>query len=104
MLAFSVYDYREDASSPKIYVCEDIAGKEIQSGNNIFSIETVAAKTTSYSKVNWLNSSGQPAAAPFVLRTADGKYVKIRFSDYNRQDGTIKMKYVYAPDGSLKFE
>ncbi len=104
MLAFSVYDYREDPSSPKIYVCEDIAGKEIQSGNNIFSIETVAAKTTSYSKVNWLNSSGQPAAAPFVLRTADGKYVKIRFSDYNRQDGTIKMKYVYAPDGSLKFE
>ena len=37
-------------------------------------------------------------------KTADGKYVKMRFSDYNRQDGTIKLKYVYAPDGSLKLE
>ena len=104
MLAFSVYDYRENTSSPKVYVCKDIAGKEIKSGENMFSIETVAAKTTSYSKVKWLNSSGQPAAAPLVLRTADGKYVKMRFSDYNRQDGPIKLKYVYAPDGSLKLE
>lgn len=32
------------------------------------------------------------------------RYVKMRFSDYNRQDGTIKLKYVYAPDGSLKLE
>lgn len=104
MLAFSVYDYRENPSSPKVYVCNDIAGKEIKSGNNIFSIETVAAKTTSYSKVQWLGQSGQPAAAPLVLKTADGNYVKMRFSDYNRQDGTIKLKYVYAPDGSLKLE
>lgn len=104
MRAFSVYDYRENPSSPKVYVCNDIAGKEIKSGNNIFSIETVAAKTTSYSKVQWLGQSGQPAAAPLVLKTADGKYVKMRFSDYNRQDGTIKLKYVYAPDGSLKLE
>ncbi|MCI7548428.1 MAG: thiol protease, partial [Bacteroides sp.] len=104
MLAFSVYDYRENPSFPKVYVCNDIAGKEIKSGNNIFSIETVAAKTTSYSKVQWLGQSGQPAAAPLVLKTADGKYVKMRFSDYNRQDGTIKLKYVYAPDGSLKLE
>ena len=104
MLAFSVLDYRENPSSPKVYECKDIAGKEIKSGNNIFSIETVAAKTTSYSKVQWLGQSGQPAAAPLVLKTADGKYVKMRFSDYNRQDGTIKLKYVYAPDGSLKLE
>ena len=104
MLAFSVCDYRENPSSPKVYECKDIAGKEIKSGNNIFSIETVAAKTTSYSKVQWLGQSGQPAAAPLVLKTADGKYVKMRFSDYNRQDGTIKLKYVYAPDGSLKLE
>ena len=104
MLAFSVCDYRGNPSSPKVYECKDIAGKEIKSGNNIFSIETVAAKTTSYSKVQWLGQSGQPAAAPLVLKTADGKYVKLRFSDYNRQDGTIKLKYVYAPDGSLKLE
>ncbi len=102
MLEFSVYDYREDSKHPKIYVCEDIADKEILSGNNIYSVATVAAKKTSYSNVQWINASGQPAAAPLVLRTADGKYAKLRFSDYDKAKGTIKLKYVYAPDGSRK--
>lgn len=104
MLAFSVYDYRKDREHPTIYTCKDIVGKEIQSGNNVFSIETVAARKTSFSTVQWLGTSGQPAAVPLVLRTADGKYAKLRFSDYDRKNGTIKLKYVYAPDGSLRFE
>ena len=103
MLEFSVYDYRADHKNPKIYVCNDIANKEIQSGNNVYSIETVPAKKTSYSSVQWLNTSGQPVAAPLVLRTADGKYAKLRFSDYDRKNGTIKLKYVYATDGGRKF-
>lgn len=103
MIGFSVYDYRADRAHPKVYDCGGIAGKEIQSGNNVFSIETVAAKTTSYSPVQWLGASGQPAAAPLVLRTADGKYAKLRFSDYDRDNGTIRLKYVYASDGSLRF-
>ena len=56
------------------------------------------------SVAQWLGITGQPAAAPLVLRTADGKYAKLRFSDYDREEGTIKLKYVYAPNGSLKFE
>ena len=104
MLAFSVYDYREDAANPKVYVCEDIEGKEILSGNNVFGIETVPASKTSYSEIKWLNANGQPVAAPLVLRTADGKYAKIRLSDYDRTEGTIKIKYVYAPDGSRNLE
>ena len=103
MLEFSVYDYRADHKNPKIYVCNDIANKEIQSGNNVYSIETVPAKKTSYSSVQWLNTSGQPVAAPLVLRTADGKYSKLRFSDYDKKNGTIKLKYVYATDGGRKF-
>ena len=104
ILEFSVYDYRESQLSPKVYVCEGIAGKEIRAGSNFYSIETVPAKRTSYSPVQWLGITGQPAAAPLVLRTADGKYAKLRFSDYDREEGTIKLKYVYAPNGSLKFE
>ena len=104
ILEFSVYDYRESQFSPKVYVCEGIAGTEIRDGSNFYSIETVPAKKTSYSPVQWLGITGQPAAAPLVLRTADGKYAKLRFSDYDREGGTIKLKYVYAPNGSLKFE
>ncbi len=102
LLEFSVYDYRADRAKPKIYTCTDISGTELQSGNNMFSVETVAARKTSCSQVQWLNSSGQPAAAPLVIRTADGKYAKLRFSDYDRNSGTIRLKYVYAPDGSRK--
>lgn len=102
ILGFSVYDYR--GTSPKVYSCEGISGTELKNGDNIFSIETVPSKKTSCSPVEWLGTSGQPAAAPLVLKTADGKYAKLRFSDYDREKGTIKLKYVYAPDGSRRLE
>ena len=104
MLGFSVYDYRSDREHPAIYSCEGLAGSEIQEGDNLYSICTVAPKTCSYSPVEWLNTSGQPVAAPLVIRTAKGKYAKLRFSGYNREAGTIKLKYVYAPDGSRRLE
>lgn len=104
MTAFSVYDYREDPEHPRIYKCTGVAGAEIASGDNIFSICTVAPKTCSYSPVKWLSGSGQPISAPLVLKTAHGKYAKIRLSDYDRNAGTIKIKYTYAPDGTRRFE
>lgn len=104
MLGFSVYDYRSDREHPAIYSSEGVAGSEIQAGDNLYSICTVAPKTCSYSPVEWLNTSGQPVAAPLVIRTAKGKYAKLRFSGYNREAGTIKLKYVYAPDGSRRLE
>lgn len=62
-------------------------------------------KTTSFSPVEWLSTTNrQPVAAPLVLRTSKGKYAKLRFSDYDRENGTIKLKYTYAPDGSRRLE
>ena len=43
----------------------------------------------------------------YVVKTADGKYVKIWLKDYfsdESETGHITMKYVYQPDGSRKFE
>ena len=98
----AVYDYRENPSRPKIYKPEeDIEGTVLEEGSNCFSIPTVTPPKCSYTPVLWLNAlTGQPAAAPLVFRTAKGKYAKVRFSEYDREAGTIKLKYVYAADGS----
>lgn len=105
MTSFAVYDYRADKDNPTVYVCPDIRGKVLENGDNIFNIRTVEAKTTSYSPVEWLSAtSRQPVAAPLVLRTAKGNYAKLRFSSYDREKGTIKLKYTYAPDGSRRLE
>lgn len=104
LLSFSVYDYRQDKENPKIYVCRDIDGKELQFGKNIYNVTTVPPPQASCSQVEWLNPQTKaPVSAPLVLRTARGKYAKIRLSDYDRENGTIRLKYVYNPDGSRKF-
>ena len=104
MKTFEVYDYREDAANPKVYVHESIDETPIENGKNIFNIPSIPPDRCSYSTIVWLNKTGQPIASPYVIRTADGKYAKVRFSDYDRENGTIKIKYVYAPSGSTNVE
>ena len=104
MKAFEVYDYRIDPTNPKKYVHKTIKDTTIERGENIFNIPSVEPPQTSFSKIEWLNKSKQPIASPYVFRTADGKYAKVRFSEYDRESGTIKIKYVYAPDGSTNIE
>lgn len=98
--SFSVYDYRENPASPKIYTCDQTDNTVLKEGRNIFNIPTVEPDRCSYTPVQWLNTlTGQPVAAPLVFRTADGKYAKVRFSEYDRESGTIVMKYAYAAEG-----
>lgn len=101
---FSVYDYRTDASNPKIYNYPfgNSTSKgmiQLKNGNNVFSLPSVPVRTTSYSPVPWLASSGQPSSSPFIIRTHNGKYAKIRFVSYDRSAGTIKIRYVYNSAG-----
>jgi hypothetical protein len=104
MRIFEVYDYRKNPENPVIYKHKDINGKTIELGTNVFEISSVEPPQTSFSTIEWLNKSKQPIASPYVFRTADGKYAKVRFSEYDRENGTIKIKYVYAPDGSTNIE
>lgn len=104
MRAFEVVDFREDPENPKVYTHESIDGQVLENGYNIFNIPSVKPDSCSYSPVPWLNRSGQPIAAPFIVRTADGKYAKIRLSEYDDENGTIRIKYVYAPSGGRNLE
>lgn len=106
---FSVYDYRDNATNPKVYnySFEDAASKgliRLKDGNNIFSLPTIPIKTTSYCPITWIASSGQPTTSPLIFRTHDGKYVKVRFDNYDRSAGTINMKYVYNSEGGRKLK
>lgn len=104
MREFEVYDYRKDPMNPVIYRHKNINGVTIEKGTNTFNIPSIEPPQTSFSKIEWLNRSKQPIASPYVFRTAEGKYAKVRFSEYDRENGTIKIKYVYAPNGSTNVE
>lgn len=99
--SFSVYDYRQGEDSPVIYVCNEINNNAIAMGDNVYGAATTETTKTSASSIDWLDTiKWTPRVAPFVVRTADGKYVKVNFIKYDKASGKIVMKYRYAPDGS----
>lgn len=99
----AVYDYRKSRTEPLVYR-KDLGDAELKEGANIFSIPSGKIPETSFSPVTWLNKYEKPVAAPLVFKTAKGKYAKVRFSEYDRENGTIRMKYVYNPNGSRNLE
>ena len=96
---FSVVDYR-DAAHPVEYVCKDISNTALKKGANLFSVATTTLSTTSASGINWLDQLLQVYSSPYIVRTANRKYTKIQFLDYDKQTGTVNIKYLYQPDGS----
>ena len=105
LTGFSVYDYRNGIDRPTVHEYDmSEARKEgtvdFHSGYNYYSMYSIPPLKCSYSPLEWISPlTSQPVSAPLVLRTASGKYVKIRLSDYDREAGTIRLKYVYNPTG-----
>lgn len=50
--------------------------------------------------IQWLDNLWAPYTAPYVLRTASGKYAKFEITDYDRGAGRVTIKYLYQGDGS----
>lgn len=98
---FSVLDYRDDPANPTEYVCDEIEGDlPLGTGANYFSVATTKVQTTSASPYHWYDSVTMKLyGAPFVIRTSDGRYAKIRF-DYNERNRRMEITYVFQPDGS----
>lgn len=93
LLGFEVYDY----DTGKTYTFDEECGP-LQYGINMYGLATTPITTFSASRVAWLTPEGVPVAAPLVVRTAKGRYAKIRIT---RKGDEIAFKYVYAPDGSV---
>lgn len=97
---FDVLDYRDNSSNPKVYSYNIPKGGEvISSGRNVFRLDTVDPPTISRNGIEWIGRSGKPVTSPLVFRTADGKYAKVRVLQYDREAGTMTIKYVYSPSG-----
>lgn len=101
---FEVYDYRNGTGNPRHYSydlseAEEEGRREFSSGNNLYALTSVPPCYVSCSPLTWLDRLKQPVAAPLVFKTAAGNYVKARFSSYDREKGTITLKYVYNPNG-----
>ena len=92
LLGYEVFDYKSGAH----YVF-DKGAIDLEMDENIFGLPTTPMHMTSASRVEWLTRSGTPISAPIILRTADGKYVKLRITSKGDE---ISFKYVYAPDGT----
>lgn len=93
LLGFEVYDY----DTGKTYKYDEECGP-LEYGINMFGLPTTPVTKFSASRVGWLTKEGNPVAAPLVVRTAKGKYAKIRVF---KKGDEISFKYVYAPDGSM---
>ena len=101
---FEVYDYRSGMADPRHYVydlfeAEEEGRRDFVSGSNLYALTSVPPVYVSCSPLVWLDRFKQPVAAPLVFRTASGKYAKVRLSSYDRENGTITLKYVYNPNG-----
>lgn len=93
LLGFEVYDY----DTGKTYIFDDECGP-LAYGANVYGLATTPVTYFSASRVEWLTKDKNPVSSPLVVRTAKGKYAKIRIT---RKDNEISFKYVYAPDGSV---
>lgn len=101
LTSFKVYDYRNGEKNPTIWTAQVGPDATIEKGQNWYPLRTVSLKTTSASSVKWLDTAGQPVNASFIVKTPKGGYAKVKFSGYDREKGTIKIKYVYASDSHI---
>ena len=89
---FSVIDYR----TGKEYVCMQ---KNVKiSGETILTTGDQKLSEVSANPNCWLQTSGNGAVrSPFILRTVDGKQIKLQFEEYTKKSGQVKIKYQKLP-------
>ena len=93
LLGYEVYDYGTGRTYKFEEECEPF-----EYGINLYGLATTPLTTFAASRVDWLTRDKEPVTSPLVVRTAKGKYAKIRIT---KKGDEISFKYVYAPDGSV---
>ena len=106
-----VYDYRTMPAKVHTYDImadsRNISGKgaELASGENVFRILTADAPKISCNTVDWINpQTSNIYSSTYIVRTAKGKYAKMRVMKYDKSEGQMRIKYVYAPSGGKKLK
>lgn len=94
---FSVTDYR--GQEPKEYICRR-PGTDLKWGSNWFVVPTVPRYIVSASPYAWRDKDDKVSGKTYIIRTANGKYAKLRFMNYNAQTGKFNMQYSLQSSGS----
>jgi len=84
--SFSVIDYRTNKEIASLQKDVPIKGETIVS-------TLVDANSVSSSFASWLYNEDNVIASPFILKTADGKQIKIKFEDFNKENQTVRIRY-----------
>lgn len=101
--AFSILDYRTPGA-PREYVCRDLKDEPLKWGDNVFMVCTVPWMRVSANPNRWRDANGQIAPSmTYVLRTASGKYAKLRTVGYDKESGQLTFQYQVQHDGTRKF-
>ena len=99
----SVIDYT-DVSHPKEYICRNLGQQELKRGGNLFAIPARYWGNYSSNPVSWQQDATTASSKTFIVRTANGKYAKLRFSNYNPDTHSLTLDYTLQKDGSRKFK
>ena len=96
---FSLIDYRQ-GNTPVEYVCKEVGDRKLQLGDNLFSIATRPELTVSANSIKWLSHDQINPDCTYVVRTANGKFAKLRFVGHDPKTGKVTIQYLYQPDGT----
>jgi hypothetical protein len=89
--SISVIDYR--TNKPIEYTYKGNMPQLLCPGNNEFTINTLPKYKVSASPYKWLSKDSTVNDQTLFIKTASGKEVQIRFSDYEKKANTVNIHY-----------
>ena len=98
----SIIDYT-DSAHPREYFCREAEGSTLPSSNNWFKIPARYWGRWSCHPVRWQSIADTPSPQTFIIRTANGRYAKLKFTNYDATTGRLTFDYTLQNDGSRIF-
>ena len=91
LVALSAIDYR--SGQPVEYVCRDTLPVKLADGYNYFAVPLTPRFTVPASPLRYADATGNLSDDTYLIRTADGRHAKVRFSTPDAANQTITIRY-----------
>ena len=91
LVALSAIDYR--SGQPVEYVCRDTLPAKLADGYNYFAVPLTPRFTVPASPLRYADATGNLSDDTYLIRTADGRHAKVRFSTPDAANQTITIRY-----------
>ena len=91
LVALSAIDYR--SGRPMEYLCRDTLPVTLTDGYNYFAIPLTPRFTIPASPLRYDDAAGNLSGDTYLVRTADGRHAKVRFTTPDAVNQTITIRY-----------